>query len=240
MIKKIILTLLVSILSFTSFYCESTDYEYTVFSIDGNEMFNPSLLSNEERIGQIANDYFEMKAKNDDTIGWINIPNICYYPVMYTGDQFYLRRDVNKKYKVSGTIFMNKNSLGTFDNTALLHGHNMKNGTMFGSLSKYTYTDFFQENPCIEVFDGTNLYYYKPYTVLYIKDGVEFIQQQYEGEVRTEYFKSLYERSEVKMEEGLEPNFEANMLYLSTCGYLFADCRLVVGAYLVKTVPYQG
>ena len=65
MIKKIILTLLVSILSFTSFYCESTDYEYTVFSIDGNEMFNPSLLSNEERIGQIANDYFEMKAKND-------------------------------------------------------------------------------------------------------------------------------------------------------------------------------
>lgn len=239
MIKKIILTILITLLSFTSFYCESTDYEYTVFSLDENNIINPLLLSDEERIGQIANDYFEMKKINNDTIGWLNIPNVCYYPIMYSGDQYYLRRDVYGNFSYAGSIFMNKNSLGTFDNTALLHGHHMKNGTMFASLRKYTYTDFFQENPCIEVFDGEHLCYYKPYTVLYIKDGVEFIQQQYEGEQRTEYFKSLYNRSEVKMEEGLEPTFEANMLFLSTCGYLFEDCRLVVGCYCVKTIPYN-
>ena len=41
------------------------------------------------------------------------------------------------------------------------------------------------------------------------------------------------------MEEGLEPDFEANMLFLSTRGYLFEDCRLVVGCYLIKTIPYS-
>lgn len=238
MITKLIISCLIALLSFTSFYCESTDYEYTIFSIDENNVIDPSLLTEEQRIGQIAADFFEVKGINSDTVGWLNVPNVCYYPIMYSGDQFYLRSDIYKNYKYSGSIFMNPNSLGDFNNTALLHGHNMKNGTMFASLKKYSYEDFFQTNPCVEVFDGNNLYYYKPYTVIYIKDGVEFIKQQLEGEARTKYFESLYERSVVNMEEGLEPDFEANMLFLSTCGYLFEDCRLVVGCYLIKTIPY--
>ena len=239
MFNKLFITFLISILSFASFYCESTDYEYTVFSIDENNIIDPSLLTEEEKIGQIANDYFSVKEINNDTVGWLNVPGVCYYPVMFSGDQYYLRKDIYKKYKYSGSIFMNEHSLGDFENTALLHGHNMKNGTMFASLKKYTYEDFFQNNACVEIFDGTNLYYYKPYTVLYIKDGVEYIEQQLHGERRAEYFKSLYERSVVNMEEGLYPNFDANMLFLSTCGYLFEDCRLVVGCYLIKTVPYS-
>ena len=239
MFSKIIICLLVSILSFSSIYTESTDYEYTIFSSNKNEIIDPNLLTKEQRIGQIAEDYFKLKKENNEVVGWINIPNVCFYPILYSGDQKYLRKDVYGNYSYAGSIFMNKNSKGTFENTALLHGHHMKNGTMFAGLKQYEYEDFFRQNECIEVFDGKNLYYYKPYTVLYIEDGVEFIEQQLEGEERANYFKSLYERSIVKMEEGLIPDFNKNMLYLSTCEYLFNNCRLVVGCYLVKTVPYQ-
>lgn len=227
-------------LSFGSFYNETTDYEYTLFSMSDSAV-DPNLLDQDELIGQIANDYFALKAQNDHLAGWINIPNVCYLPVMYTGDQYYLRRDINGKYSIAGTLFMNKHNNGSFENCALIYGHHMKSGTMFGALPQYEFEEFFQNNECIEVFDGKNLYYYKPYTVLLIQDGKEFITQTgwNSEEERAEYFESLYNRSIVKMEEGLYPDFNAQMLFLQTCEYYFYNSREVVGCYLVKTVPYE-
>lgn len=63
MFSKIIICLLVSILSFSSIYTESTDYEYTIFSSNKNEIIDPNLLTKEQRIGQIAEDYFKLKKK---------------------------------------------------------------------------------------------------------------------------------------------------------------------------------
>lgn len=63
MFSKIIICLLVCILSFSSIYTESTDYEYTIFSTDENNIIDPNLLTKEQLIGQIANDYFDLKKK---------------------------------------------------------------------------------------------------------------------------------------------------------------------------------
>lgn len=238
--SKLVISLLVFLLSFGSFYCETTDYEYTLFSM-GDTLTDPNLLDQEELIGQIASDYFALKSKNNDVVGWINVPNVCYYPVMYTGDQYYLRRDVNGNYNYAGTLFMNKHNKGSFKDSALIYGHHMRNGLMFGSLPQYEHEAFFQNNECIEVFDGENLYYYKPYTTLFIQDGKEFITQTgwVNDDERAAYFESLYKRSIVKMEEGLEPDFYQPMLFLQTCEYNFYNSREVVGCYLVKTVPYN-
>lgn len=241
MIKKTIIAMMIILLSFASFYALSTDYEYTIFTTSENNVVNPNLLTHQQMIGQIASDFFTTKEDHDDLRGWINVPNVCYHPVMFTGDQYYLRRDINGNYLLSGTLFMSSGSEGSFADTAIIYGHHMRNGTMFGSLKQYEYEEFFQANPCVEVFDGENLYYFKPYTVLYIVDGKEFIEHDWPSdEARTEYFKSLYERSDINMEEGLYPDFTKPMLFLQTCEYYFNNCRLVVGCYLVKTVPYEG
>ena len=50
----------------------------------------------------------------------------------------YLRRDLNGKYLVSGTVFVDyRNGVIGEDCNYIVYGHNMKDGTMFSSLAKY-------------------------------------------------------------------------------------------------------
>ncbi len=95
----------------------------------------------------------EVHALNPDTAGWISIDGtVIDYPVMQTmrDEQYYLNRDFDGKYSAYGCIIADTDSeigTGTLANNyedgskpatnIILHGHNMKNGTMFGSLDKY-------------------------------------------------------------------------------------------------------
>lgn len=243
--RKVFLSLILIFCSFFSYLSYSSDFEYTLFEIGSvspddvvesqEDTFTADEDLNKQDIGKIADDYFAMKEINSETVGWLNIPNICYYPVMYSGDQKYLHADVYGNYLYSGTLFMGKNSLGSFDNMALIYGHHMKDGTMFAGLTQYKNEYFFNNNDLIELFDGKYLYKYKVYTVFNIVDGEEFIEQN-PLQDRADYFESLYNRSLVK---GTAPDFDANMLFFQTCDYLgYDNCRLVVGSYLIEKFLY--
>ena len=248
-IKKflnILVSLILTTLAFAMVYSITVDYEYETY-IRINEHneeveIDPRTFEDEdELLRQMAYDYFNVKNKNDNLIGWLNVPNIGYYPVMATdNNSFYLNHDEYDKYWGNGSVFMNTESLHSFVDTALLHGHHIRNGKMFGSLVKFKDEKFFQKNDLSLIFDGENFYYYKQYTTFLLKDGEEWIKQHGLNEVeREEYMSSLYRRSMVKMEEGLEPNLKEQMLFLQTCDYTFTDARLIVGFYRVRTIPYN-
>lgn len=77
-------------------------------------------------------------AQNHDLIGWLEIPGVLDLPVMYRDNRYYLTHDFNKKKNAAGTLFLDENH--RFSEKAqhlLLHGHNMKDGTMFGHLVHY-------------------------------------------------------------------------------------------------------
>lgn len=70
------------------------------------------------------------------------------YPVVQSDDNsYYLHRGLDKKYKYSGTLFIDyhNNSNFTDDNT-IIYGHNMTSGRMFGSLKKYKSKQYMQEH----------------------------------------------------------------------------------------------
>ena len=76
--------------------------------------------------------------ENRDLTGWIEIPEVLSLPVMYKDNSYYLTHDFYKKKSASGTIFLDKNHRFTeHTQNLLLHGHNMKDGTMFGRLTQY-------------------------------------------------------------------------------------------------------
>ena len=78
--------------------------------------------------------------QNSECIGWICIPDTeVDYPVMYTSEQpqKYLRLDFYGQYSVSGVPFLEGRCSLEGDHL-IIYGHNMKNGTMFGSLKQYT------------------------------------------------------------------------------------------------------
>ena len=182
--------------------------------------------------------YNYMKSVNEQTQGWLNIPNQGSYPVMYSGDNsFYLNHSCYGYYHENGAIFLNANCKNKFNDISLIHGHHLKTGGMFGSLKKYKDTKYFQTNNLVEVYDGTVLRYYRPFTVFFYEDGVEGIRLSFSDQAdKDNYCQKLYEKSMVQMADGYQPRFDTDIMFLSTCDYEFENCRLAVGFYCVTTV----
>lgn len=103
-------------------------------------------------------DFDELKAVNDEIYAWINIPGTNIdYPILQSGEDkdrsYYLNYNVNKEKSVYGAIYtQNYNSTDFSDYNTIIYGHNMKNGTMFGSLKKYRNKTFFDKNQYINIY----------------------------------------------------------------------------------------
>lgn len=189
----------------------------------------------------IVTSYEYAKGINSDTIGWLNIPNIGSYPVMYTNDNsFYLSHSSTGAVHENGAIFMNAYNNGDFSDICLIHGHHLRSGGMFGSLKKYKDNWFFNNNDLIELYDGKNLKYYRPFSVFFYKDGEEYIPEFFnDKESKLKYIQSLLDRSMTSFEKEYTIKAESDIMILSTCDYEFEDCRLAVACYEVLSIPYS-
>lgn len=244
--EKLAAAFLLVVCSFACIYVETTDYQYHTYTrINENgeeEIIDTSKWSDNELYKQMADDFFAVKEKNDEMVGWLNIPELGYFPIpMGKDNQYYLTNNEYKKNTKYGTPFLNTGSEGTFKDIALIHGHHMKNGDMFGSLPKYMDEQFFQNNGSVTVFDGEKFYEYRPFSVFLYQDGAEEIKlngmKPMEREV---YLNSLKERSMCKIKDGEFSDLNKQVLMLSTCNYTFKDARLMVCFYLASETEYEG
>lgn len=88
-----------------------------------------------------------LREKNHDLIAWIEIPDVVDLPVVYRDNTYYLSRDFYKQKNDSGTIFLDKNHpFREKTQNLLLHGHNMKDGSMFGHLARYVSNSAYIKN----------------------------------------------------------------------------------------------
>lgn len=243
---KLILVAIVFILSFASIYITSVDYEYATYvrvdeETGEEEIVDTRDYDEDELRTQMAFDYFNLKKQNSDTVAWLNVPNIGYYPIVAAEDnQFYLNHDEYKRNSSLGCPFLNTKSEKSFKDVALIHGHHIKNGRIFGSLKKYKDTEFFQTNDLICVFDGEYYYYYKPFTVFLYEDGeANLFKFGLVDTFRTKYVDRLLERSLAKMEVGAEINPHNQIIFLTTCDYQFTNARLCVGGIMVEQIKYE-
>ncbi len=87
-------------------------------------------------------------------VAWIQIPDVLDLPVVYRDNDYYLTRDFSKQKNASGAIFLDVNHpFKEKTQNLLLHGHNMKDGTMFGRLAQYLYDDTYLRNHPFIYFD---------------------------------------------------------------------------------------
>lgn len=89
--------------------------------------------------------------QNHDLIGWLSISDVIDLPVMYRDNHYYLTHDFNRNKNAAGTIFLDENHRFTEKTqNLLLHGHNMKDGTMFGRLVHYLQDiDYYRSHPFV-------------------------------------------------------------------------------------------
>lgn len=86
-------------------------------------------------------DFAELKAINQDIIGWLQVEAIedINYPIVQGKDNdYYLHRTFKDTYNFAGSIFLGSENKADFsDCNSMVYGHNMKNGSMFGQLKKF-------------------------------------------------------------------------------------------------------
>lgn len=92
----------------------------------------------------------ELWSINHDLVGWLNIPGVVDLPVVYRDNDYYLKRDFYKKRNNAGTLFLDVHHPLRAENQYLvIHGHNMKDGSMFGLLAHYEDRDYTMKHPTV-------------------------------------------------------------------------------------------
>lgn len=141
--------------------------------------------------------------RNSECIGWICIDGTnINYPVMHTPNQpqKYLRMNFDGEYSISGVPFLDARCT-TDGGTAIIYGHNMKNGTQFSDLKKYLDNDFRRHHSTIEFETKSGVHYY---TVVDV--------------IRTDIYDEIYNRI----------NSDDDTLMLSTCYGSAKSGRLLI------------
>lgn len=181
--------------------------------------------------------------RNPDFIGWISIEGTNLdYPVMYRPSQvdYYLRRDFNGEYDNYGTPYLDEDCTLTANGQStnlIIYGHNMKTGTVFGSLTGYKEASYYEEHPYIE-FDS--LYRDGKYEVfaafpIDINVDTTFPYNTYidmDEQQFNDFISQVKSRSTV--DSGITPVYGDELLTLSTCEYSVGDGRFVVCARKVQ------
>ena len=100
-------------------------------------------------------DFEELEAENEDIYAWIVVPGTMVdYPVLQSKtDNYYLDYNIDHTKGYPGCIYTNSCNQKDFsDYITVLYGHNMKKGTMFGSLHRFEDENFFAEHDKIYVY----------------------------------------------------------------------------------------
>jgi len=189
--------------------------------------------------------YYEgLREQNNDMVGWLRIPGSrISYPVMQTRNspEFYLDRNFQKEYSVSGTLFASDISdVNLPTDVVIIYGHRMKTGAMFGSLGDFLDEGFLIEHNRI-IFDTfTERNEYRIYSLFSLAVGPnvenEFDYFNYSTFRDRADFNSFIARvrshAEVEVPANA-PSFGDRLLLLSTCEYTHENGRLVVVAVRV-------
>lgn len=108
-----------------------------------------------------------LRKVNGDVAAWIYIPGTSVnYPVM-RGDpgNYYLHRSWRRQKSFGGAIFMDSvNSYGFTDDNTIVYGHNMKNGSQFGTLIRFLDGKFFDSHPYVYVYTPERTVRYRTYS----------------------------------------------------------------------------
>lgn len=183
--------------------------------------------------------YAPLKAQNPDFFGWLTIDDTkLNYPVMHCPEEpeRYLHRDFDREDSQSGVPFLAGECTEECGNY-LIYGHNMKNGTMFASITGYANKSYWEEHPLIRFDTLTDSGEYEIvgafYSRVYERDAKNvFRYYAYTDLSQRERFQEYLEqvKASALYDTGVETVYGDQLITLSTCSYHTDEGRFVVVA----------
>ena len=183
-----------------------------------------------------------LKAENSDFAGWLKIPGTeVDNPVYQTADDsYYLEHNSKKEKSRYGALFFsseNEVSAEHTDQNLIVYGHNMKNGSMFGSLKELRSLPFFREHSTVELTTENKKTVYKIYAIFVLNarkaDDGGYIYNLFRKNFRDDddfrvWVDEAKQRSLIRTD--LEVSMDDSLITLVTCANDFENARLVVMA----------
>ena len=198
----------------------------------------------------VAEDLTQAYAQNDDLVGWLKAGDGIDLPVVQSDNTYYLDHGFTGEENKNGTLFLNMNNqLFPADDVLLIHGHNMKDGSMFGTLSKFEQYDYACEHPIVTfqtIHDEEPVYYvpisvfnasmlpdhssYFDITQIVFPDDEEGGEEDSSTFRQSTAFKTYLEeiQAESLWDSPVDVNVDDKLLMLITCSYDLEDGRLMV------------
>ena len=218
---------------------EASDKVLDIIVLEPPSEAEGNLDESEEQSTQVLDKFYELTQINEDIKGWVRIKDTnISYPVMQTmnDEEYYLHRNYQKEYSLSGTPFLDADADITQDsNQLVIYGHNMKNGTMFKDILKYRKENFWKTNSIISfdtLFEKGN---YKIFAAIEMdceKGNGHFPFYQYNKFDNEEEFGGFL--TEIKSlsiyDTGILPEYGDELLTLVTCSKYNGNDRMIVMA----------
>jgi len=182
-------------------------------------------------------DFDQLKEINGDLVGWLYYePLDISYPIVRGDDNdYYTHYTFENEKNSSGAIFMDFLNKPNMDNyNTIIYGHNMRNGTMFGSLKKLLNDDsIIEEDPYFYIFTEDQAFMYEIASV-YIttseSDTYNLIETQ---EDQQDYINYILEVSTWLWDKEIASSDK--IVTLSTCHGLHSTNRTVVHGVLIAS-----
>lgn len=236
-IKIIIFILAIGMMSFSGYKLWNIHSEYAAGEKLYDDYANKFVDTVEaaEMDTNISIDFDALFAENEDIVGWIYSEGTSInYPIVQSSDNdYYLRRMLDGSYNTAGSIFMDyRNSSDLTDSNTIIYGHNMKNGSMFGTLKEYRNQEYYDNHPII--------YYITPEQTYEVQLVTGYVTNPWSNtynipqttEEQDELFEEMSSQSTFESDSSFEEG--DNLITLSTCSYDFSDARYVVIGRIVN------
>lgn len=176
--------------------------------------------------------------ENNHVIGGIMIPGteLCY-PILQhpTQDDYYLNICIDGTEGYPGSIYTNKMEGQSFDTfNTVIYGHNMRDGSYFGSLRNYLDWDYLMAHREIDIYAIDSMHVYDIFAVVvyddrcvtdYFPDNTAANCQAFLDSLRDDCLEGSI------LLNDLPVSTEGHIITLSTCISDMHDNRLLIVAY---------
>lgn len=203
-------------------YKESKSKKPTVTQGESSVQSEPA--EKEPIVVETPVDFDKLERVNPDIYAWIKVPGtVIDYPVLQspTEKSYYLTHNVDKKESRYGAIYTQYfNEKDFSDYNTVIYGHNMLNGTMFGTLKRFRDKKFFEKNQYIEIYTKGRILKYRIYAAYVFDDRHILMSFDFDDpEYRQLYLDTIHEFKSVSsfFREDMKVTTDDKLVTLSTC-----------------------
>ena len=189
----------------------------------------------DKEVSPIKVDFDQLLAQNSDVCGWLySKDTVINYPVAQGSDNNeYLHHLLDGSYNSSGTLFVDCECGPEFSGTnTVVYGHNMKDGSMFNSLTNYKEQSYYDEHPVMYLNTPKQNYKIEIFSAYICNyDSDTYTRDFYSAEDYAAWLTKMQNQSDFTSDVEVTEN--DRVITLSTCTYEYDNARFVVQGKLV-------